>query len=109
MDSTFVLTSDLFNDEVLASPIAVLVDFWATWCGPCRVLAPVLERLAGDLQNRLRVGKVDVDAEGELAARYGVMSVPTLVLFDRGREVERLVGVHPYEDLLAMVNTHLNP
>lgn len=84
----------------------ILVDFWAGWCGPCRMLAPVIEELAADYEGKAVIGKVDVDAEGELASEYGVMNIPTVLILKDGEEVDRKVGVMPkssYEDALNAV------
>ena len=92
-----------FEAEVLSSDRPVLVDFWASWCGPCRMLAPVIEELAEELEGRAVVGKINVDEEGELARRYRVASIPTLIVFEHGAEVRRSVGVVPREDILDML------
>ena len=96
------ITSQNFRDEVLASQLPVLVDFWAPWCGPCRMLAPVLEELDGDLAGKVKVAKVNVDEEMELAAQFQVASIPTLILFQGGQAVRRTVGVQPKAKLAAM-------
>jgi thioredoxin 1 len=91
-----------FDEAVSAAPLA-LIDFWASWCGPCRMVAPVIEQIAREYEGRVLVGKVDVDEASSLASRFGIMSVPTIILFQNGKEVERKVGVMPaqaYEDLL---------
>ena len=83
-----------FDAAVEAAPLA-LVDFWAGWCGPCRMLAPLVDQLAAEYDGKVLVGKVDVDSEPDLARRFGVMSIPTVVVLKNGQEVDRLVGVRP--------------
>lgn len=97
------LTGQNFDEQVLQSSLPVLVDFWADWCGPCKMLGPVIEELAGELAGKAVVGKVNVDEEQQLAARYGVMSIPTVVLFKNGQEAARSVGLVPKQRLLAML------
>ncbi|MES2856780.1 MAG: thioredoxin [Bdellovibrionota bacterium] len=92
-----------FENDVLKSSEPVLVDFWATWCGPCKALAPKLEEIAGELQGRARIVKVDVDANGATASKYGVRGIPTLVVFKDGREVGRLVGNQPKDAIVSML------
>jgi thioredoxin 1 len=87
------LTAGEFNDVISGGP--VLVDFWAGWCGPCRMLAPVMEELAGEVGERVKIAKLDVDAESAIAVEYGVMSIPTVILFKDGKELKRFVGVQP--------------
>ncbi|MCI8474591.1 MAG: thioredoxin [Oscillospiraceae bacterium] len=85
-------------DKALEGKALMLVDFWATWCGPCRMLGPVIEQLAEDYEGKdVIIGKVDVDENPELAQRYGVMSIPTVLLLEDGKEIDRKVGVMPYE------------
>ena len=96
------ITNQNFKEEVLQSDRPVLVDFWAPWCGPCRMLAPVLEELDGDLAGKVKVAKVNVDEEMELAAQFQVASIPTLILFQGGQAVRRTVGVQPKAKLAAM-------
>jgi len=93
--SVIHLTSANF-DEVIGSG-RTLVDFWAAWCNPCRMVAPVIDELAAEYEGRAKVAKVDIDREGALAVRYGVMSIPTVVLFSDGKEVKRFVGVQDKE------------
>jgi thioredoxin 1 len=96
-----------FENEVLKSPGPVLVDFTASWCHPCHMLEPIVRELADSWDGRVKVGQVDVDANSELAVKYGVMGVPTLILFVGGRPSERLVGFMPRERLLAKLEPHL--
>lgn len=99
--TTLPLDGWTFDREVGQPGSVTLVDFWAPWCGPCRALAPSLERLATDFAGRAKVAKVDVDSNPDLAGRFGVRSIPTLVFFRDGREVERVVGNVPYAQLQA--------
>ena len=96
-----ILTKDNFEAEVLKSDIPVVVDFWASWCGPCRMLAPVIEGLAKDLEGKAKVGKVNVDEENQLAAKYDIMSIPTVLAFKDGKVVASSVGVKSKEQLLS--------
>ncbi len=92
-----------FETEVLGADKPVLVDFWATWCKPCRMLAPTIEELAEDLEGKVIVGKVNVDDDPDLARKYRVASIPTLIVFENGEEVRRSVGVVAREDILDML------
>jgi len=82
-----------FNTEVIASPIPVLVDFWAPWCGPCKALGPTIDQLSAELEGKAKIGKLNIDENADLAARYSVMSIPTLLLFVKGEVVEQMVGL----------------
>lgn len=94
-------------DKLLSASQTVLVDFWATWCGPCKMLAPVIEELDRQYDGKAVIAKVDVDAEPELAMRYGVMSIPTVVLFQNGEEVERKVGLLPKESYVELLDQYI--
>ena len=107
MGTPKVVTDPTFETEVLKSDQPVLVDFWATWCGPCRMVAPILEEIANEQGDKLRIAKLDVDANPITAGRFGVRSIPTLILFKNGRETQRLVGYMPKEKLLSLINPHL--
>lgn len=96
-----------FQSEVIGSAIPVLVDFWATWCGPCKAIAPELEALAAETEGKLKVVKVDVDANNDLAAQYGIRSIPTLLLFKNGAHVDTHIGLASKQDLLNFVQSHL--
>ena len=97
------LTKDNFDLEVLDENTPVLVDFWTTWCGPCQMATPILEELDKEHQNKVKFGKVNVDEEAALAQRFGIMSIPTVILFQDGKEIERIIGFNGkegYEKLL---------
>ena len=87
-----VITKDNFTKEVLESDIPVLVDFWATWCGPCRMIAPFIEEIAKEYDGKIKVGKINVDDEGELAVKFGIMSIPTVMVIKDGNVVNTAVG-----------------
>ena len=89
---TVELSDSTFQDEVIKSETPVLVDFWASWCGPCRMLAPVVEDIASSYAGRLKVGKVNVDENQEITMKYGIRSIPTLILFKDGKAVEQIIG-----------------
>ena len=101
------ITANNFEKEALQSPLPVLLDFWASWCMPCKMLAPVIDRLAEEYEGRVVVGKVDVDEQTELARRFGIMSIPTLVVMKGGKVVEQAVGARGKADIAAMLERHL--
>lgn len=102
-----VVTDQSFEQEVLKSDTPVLVDFWATWCGPCRMVGPVLEEVASEQGDKIRVVKLDVDANPITAGRFGVRAIPTMIVFKNGREADRIVGYHPKPQLMSKLNPHL--
>ncbi len=101
MANAVEITSTNFQGEVIESDLPVLIDFWAEWCGPCRMIAPAIEELAGDYAGRVKVAKLDVDAEPGLASRYGVLSIPMIALFKDGEMVERVVGARPKDRIAS--------
>lgn len=101
------LTKDNFNSEVLESDIPVLIDFWATWCGPCQMMAPVIEELAKDYDDKVKVGKINVDEEPYLSAQYQITSIPTIMIFVGGQVKKIAIGYRPKEDLEFMLKETL--
>ena len=97
------LTNENFENEVLKSDKPVIVDFWASWCGPCRMLAPTIDELANDLEGKVKVAKVDVDDQNELAAKFRIMSIPTVMLFNNGKVVDSAMGARPKSYYVNMV------
>lgn len=102
--SVLKFTSDNFDSEVLQSDKPVLVDLWATWCAPCRMQGPIVEKLADELTD-VKIGKLDVDENSDIAEKYNVMSIPTLLVFKNGEVVQKAVGVHTREQLIDMINS----
>ena len=101
--SVKTLTKDNFTTEVLQSDQAVLLDFWAPWCGPCRMVSPIVDQVGAEVDGRAKVGKVNVDEQPELAAQFGVMSIPTLVVMKQGKAVATRVGVQSKQAILNML------
>ena len=106
--AVLTLTEATFDEEITVSPVPVVVEFWAPWCPPCKMMAPMLNSLADELPNRLRVGKVDVDEHPELAARYDVVSVPTFLVFTDGELRRRMVGARSRAQLLDDVGVSVS-
>ena len=108
MANTFEITDENFQTEVLESEQPVLVDLWAEWCGPCRMVAPVVKQLADEYDGQLKVGKLDVDTNPSTPVQYGVQGIPTLLLFKGGEEVGRIVGARPKDQFVAMIEPYLS-
>lgn len=100
--SVIQLTSENFKQEVGEARVPVLVDFWASWCGPCKMMGPVVEQIAEDMGDSARVCKINIDEQPELASQYNVMSIPTFILFKDGKEVNRTIGAMPKEELARL-------
>ncbi len=103
-DKVMTITSENWAAEVEQSETPVVVDFWAVWCGPCRMIAPIVEELAAEYEGTVKVGKLNVDENQQVAAKYGVMSIPTLLVFKNGQPVERIVGFAPKKELKAKID-----
>jgi thioredoxin 1 len=101
------LNEDNFDEQVKTIDGPLLVDFWAAWCGPCKAIAPALDQLAEEMNGQARVAKVNVDESGDLANRFGIRSIPTLVVFKKGKVVEQLVGAAPKEQIRRMLEKHI--
>ncbi|MGL5252826.1 MAG: thioredoxin [Moraxella sp.] len=107
MSSVIHADENTFEKAVLQSDVPVLVDFWATWCGPCKAIAPVLDELSGEYANKARIVKIDVDQNPNLAAQYGIRSIPTLFVFKNGEKVDATMGMQPKAQLAALLDKHL--
>jgi thioredoxin len=108
MSTAAAVTTDRFEDEVLKSDIPVMVDFWAEWCGPCKALAPTVDQIAEEYAGKMKVFKLDVQTEAATASKYGVSSIPTLLIFKAGEVVERLVGMQPKKNITDRIDALLS-
>ena len=102
--SEITLTKSNFENEVLNYEGKVLVDFWASWCGPCKMIAPVVEEIANEFEGRVKVGKVNVDDEAELSIKYQVMSIPTILIFENGQVINKSIGYRDKDELIELLN-----
>ena len=105
--NTLTFTDASFDQDVLRSEVPVLVDFWAEWCGPCRMIAPTIDTVANEYAGKVKVGKVDVDSNNATASRFNVFSIPTLLLFKNGHVVEQRVGAVGKSEVLKMIDAHV--
>ncbi|MCA9991838.1 MAG: thioredoxin [Ardenticatenaceae bacterium] len=108
MATTFEVTDEAFKAEVLDSDLPVLVDFWAEWCGPCHMIAPHVKAIAAEYAGKVRVAKMDVDVNPQVPGRYGIVGIPTLMLFKKGEVVARITGALPKERIVAQILPHLD-
>ncbi len=106
-EKTVEINEANFDTDVLNSDKPVLIDFWATWCGPCKMIAPLVDEIANDYEGQLVVGKVDADENQNIMMKYGIMGIPTLILFKGGEPVARVTGFQPKEKLLSKITPHL--
>jgi len=102
------ITDANFTDEVEKSAVPVLIDFWAVWCGPCKMIAPLVEELAGEYQGKAKIGKLDVDSNPGVATKFGIRSIPTLLIFKDGKMVDQIVGAVPKGQIVEKLNAQLN-
>jgi len=102
------LNENNFEQEVIKANMPVLVDFWAVWCGPCKMIEPIVDELAAEYENKLKIGKVNVDNNQQIAMQYGIRSIPTLLIFKNGKVVEQIVGAAPKKSLMDKLSKHLN-
>ncbi len=101
------VTDSTFDDEVINADTPVLVDFWAAWCGPCRVVGPILEEIASEKDGKLKIAKVNIDENNQMAAQLGISSIPTMILYKNGQPVEKIIGAYPKPRILEKVEPHL--
>lgn len=108
MSNQIEFTETNFQAEVIGSDIPVLVDFWAPWCGPCKMIAPIVEEISSEYDGRLKVGKINTDDNQQVASQYGIMSIPTIMIFKNGEVVERIIGAHSKDTLTDKIDEILS-
>lgn len=106
-DNVHVLGDSSFNKEVIDAETPVLVDFWAEWCGPCKLIAPIVGEIADEYRDKIKVFKIDTDSHQKTPASFGISAIPTIMLFKDGKEVERMVGAKSKKEITAMIESHL--
>jgi thioredoxin 1 len=104
MSHPITITDDTFENEVLQSETPVVVDFWATWCGPCKMIAPILEEIASEYDGKIKITKLDVDSNNQTAGKYNIMSIPSLLFFKNGEVVDQVVGAIPKSQLVQRID-----
>ena len=103
------ITDANFEQEVTKSELPVLIDFWAVWCGPCKMIAPLVEELAGEYEGKIKIGKVDVDSNPQISMNYGIRSIPTLLVFKDGKVVDQIIGAVPKQAIASKLDAQLQP
>ena len=102
-----ILTKENFEGEVIKSEVPYLVDFWASWCGPCQMVAPIIDEIANEFEGKINVGKINVDEQGELASDFAIVSIPTILIFKNGKVIEKVVGVRSFDDFCDIIDNLL--
>jgi len=108
MSGPILLTDENFENEVTGSQVSVLVDFWAEWCSPCRTVGPIIEEIAEEYSGKLKVGKLNVDENQKSTYRYGIRSIPTLIVFKDGKPVDKIIGAFPKRHIIGVIESALN-
>lgn len=106
-EKVLILTKENFDEEVLKSDKPVLVDFWAQWCGPCRAVAPIIDELANEFEGKAKIGKVNVDDQGELAEKFRIMSIPTVMLYKDGQMIDKVIGARSKAEFTQLLNKNV--